>query len=143
MGLRAIVSTRAMAMDAWSLKYLLYDVGVPATLKNKDGGNALHCLAGIYLLADANSKSHVFNVLKGKESWLSNKISPPLKIHQSSVMTRDIIDGLNDAVEMAAQWLLRAGVSPTQGDYKGITPLHVAASEGHITDRLGGDLHNH
>ena len=71
------VCMAAMAMDAWSLKYLLYDVGVPATLKNKDGGNALHCLAGIYLLADANSKSHVFNVLKGKESWLCLSIPSP------------------------------------------------------------------
>ena len=77
----------AMTMDAWSLKYLLYDQGVPPNLKNKDGGNALHCLGSVYLL-HANSKSHVFNVLKGKESWISNKISPPMKIHQTSVLTK-------------------------------------------------------
>ena len=40
------------------------------------------------------------------------------------------MDGLDDAVEIAVSWLIRAGVNVNEGDHKGITPLHVAASGG-------------
>jgi ankyrin repeat protein len=113
------------------LKYLLYDIGVPGKVFiPTDHTNAFHCLAQIYMLGDANSKSHIFNILKGRESWLTSKFDPPLAIHQSSVLARDIVDSLDQAVQETADWLIAAGVDPNMIDINGNSPLHIASSGG-------------
>jgi hypothetical protein len=68
--------------------------------------------------------------LKGKETWLSKKLDPPLKLHQTSVMARDIIYGMEAAILETTAWLIRAGTDPNFVDANGNTPLHVAASGG-------------
>ena len=48
-------------------------------------------------------------MLKGKPNWLTPYVQPPMSVSAHSVLCRDIIDGLAEATEQAALWLLRAG----------------------------------
>jgi hypothetical protein len=118
-------------MDTYSLKYLLYEIGIsPDASVDRDHANAFHCMAMLHLLGDANSKSHVFNVLKGKENWLSKKLYPPIQVHQTSIMARDIVFGMEKGVTESVAWLIAAGTDPNHVDSNGNTPLHVASSGG-------------
>ena len=72
----------------------------------------------------------VFGLLKGKPTWLTPYLDPPLPLLVHSVLARDIIGSLEKATGLAAEWLLRAGTSPTLKDWAGYTPLHLAAISG-------------
>lgn len=122
----------AFTMHIGKLKYLLHDAGVPADLANAAdaGRNALHCLAGTYTLADAHSKSHVFAELKGKTTWVTKKLNPPLEAKIQSVLGRDVVEHLADATKIAASWLLKASVPVDAKDVGGHTPLHHASLGG-------------
>ena len=122
----------AFGVDLAALKYLLWDIGIPPNaLETGDANrNAFHCLGMVHTMADAHSKSQVFAVLKGKPSWLTPYIDPPTPVSAHSVLSRDIVDGLANASEQAARWLLRAGTSPHLQDTAGYTPLHFAALGG-------------
>ena len=122
----------AFGVDLAALKYLLWDIGIPPNaLEMGDANrNAFHCLSMVHTMADAHSKSQVFAVLKGKPSWLTPYIDPPTPVSAHSVLSRDIVDGLANASEQAAKWLLRAGTSPHLQDSAGYTPLHFAALGG-------------
>lgn len=122
----------AFALDLNALKYLLWDIGIPANVIDVDDANrnAFHCVGLMHTMADAHSKSQVFSVLKGKPSWLTPYINPPTPIIAHSVLSRDIIDGLSGAIEKVTQWLIRAGVSADTKDAGGHTPLHHAAIGG-------------
>ena len=124
--------TAAFALDLNALKYLLWDIGIPANVIDVDDANrnAFHCIGLMHTMADAHSKSQVFSVLKGKPSWLTPYINPPTPIMAHSVLSRDIINGLSEAIEKVTQWLFRAGVNPDTKDGGGYTPLHHAAIGG-------------
>ena len=93
---------------------------------------AFHALALVGMMAEGHSKSHIFSVLKGKESWLTKYIFPPLPLQEHSVHAMDIVDHLDDAVLDVAKWLLRAGVPVDGTDLAGHTPLHYAAANGMV-----------
>ena len=122
----------AFALDLAALKFLLYDTGIPPNEKHPEDAerNALHCLGMISTMSDAHAKSQVFGLLKGKATWLTPYLDPPLPLLMHSVLARDIIGSLEKAAGKAAEWLLRAGTSPTLKDWAGYTPLHLAAISG-------------
>jgi hypothetical protein len=122
----------AFGMDFAALQYLLYDVGIPSSVIDTEDAsrNAFHCIAHISLMADGHTKSHVYSLLKGKKSWMSQYIKPALPVKQHSVFARDIIDGVSEAVEGVALWLHRAGVSHNLKDDAKCTPLHYASIGG-------------
>jgi hypothetical protein len=122
----------AFALDLAALKHLLYDKGIPPNEKHPEDAdrNALHCLGMISTMADAHAKSQVFGLLKGKPTWLTPYLEPPLPSPMHSVLARDIIGSVEKAAGRAAEWLLRAGTSPTLKDWGGYTPLHLAAISG-------------
>jgi Ankyrin repeats (3 copies)/Sulfotransferase domain len=124
--------TAAFAVDLGALKYLLWDTGVPPNSidKNDAERNAFHCLCMIHTMADAHSKSQVFAFLKGKPTWLTPYLEPELPRMSHSVLARDILNALSDAVEKASEWLVRAGVNPNLRDTAGYTPLHHASVGG-------------
>jgi hypothetical protein len=70
-------------------------------------------------MADAHMKSHVFSLLKGNPSWLTPFIEPPLPRLLPSVLSRDIILGVQWAAVLTAKWLLRAGTPPGTPDGAG------------------------
>ena len=122
----------AFGMDLYALEHLLYTIGIPSgiTMDSDGGRNAFHCLSLVSHLADSHSKSHIFSVLKGKSSWLSDYINPAMERKMQSVASYDIVNGLKDAVINAAKWLLKAGVNINLGDSFMNTPLHYAAQGG-------------
>lgn len=122
----------SFGMDFAALQYLLYDIGIPSTvLDNEDAHrNAFHCISHIALMADGHSKSHVYSLLKGKKSWMSQYIIPNLPQKQHSVLSRDIIDGVSEAVIGVALWLHRAGIDHNLKDDAMCTPLHYACIGG-------------
>jgi hypothetical protein len=122
----------AYGMDLFSLRYLLWELGVaPHLVAPQYGrGTALHCLALTYTMADAHGRSHVFALLKGKDSWLTSLIDPPLPRQVPSVLSRDIKDGIEDAIGATAQWLIRAGVPVDHQDAGDNTAMHHAAQGG-------------
>ena len=122
----------SFGLDLAALKYLLWDTGIPPDVLDKSDANrnAFHCLSMMHTMADAHSKSQVFAVLKGKPSWLTPYIDPPTPVSAHSVLSRDIVDGLANASEQAALWLLRAGTPPDLKDTAGYTPLHHVAIGG-------------
>lgn len=122
----------SFGMDLFALEQLLYVIGIPSTITmESDGGrNAFHCLSLISHLADSHSKSHIFSVLKGKLSWLSEYVNPPMETKMRSVSSYDIVNGLSEAVVKVAKWLLKAKVDINLGDSFGNTPLHYAAQGG-------------
>jgi hypothetical protein len=93
---------------------------------------ALHCLALLYTLADAHSKSHVFSLLKGQRSWLNDHFHPPMELKQASVLSRDITSRLEGEMLVIAQWLQRAGTPIDAVDVAGWTALHLAAMGGEL-----------
>ena len=138
----------AFALDLSALKYLLYEKGVPNTLTNsKDAGrNAFHCLALVHIMADAHGKSQVFALLKGRNTWLTPYLDPPMEKMSRSVLARDIINGTSKAVLRVAAWLTRAGIENDLPDATGNAPLHhaVAGGQSHLARYLvahGADVH--
>ena len=122
----------AFGLDLYALEHLLYKIGIPSSVSmESDGGrNAFHCLSLVSHLADSHSKSHIFSVLKGKLSWLSNYIKPAMERKMKSVASYDIVNGLREAIASVAKWLLKANVNFNQGDTFMNTPLHYAAQGG-------------
>lgn len=122
----------AFGLDLYALEHLLYKIGIPSTVTmESDGGrNAFHCLSLVSHIGDSHSKSHIFSVLKGKVSWLSNYIKPAMERKMKSVASYDIVNGLGEAIVNAAKWLLKANVNFKLGDTFMNTPLHYAAQGG-------------
>lgn len=120
------------ALDLGLLRKLLHTVGIPANTPNPADlyRTAFHTLALVGAMGDAQPKSHVFRLLKGQVSWLSEYMDPPLPNKQHSVLARDILNSLNPAMLNIAQWLYEAGGVVTEGDDAGFTPLHYAAYYG-------------
>mmetsp|Transcript_15922 Transcript_15922/g.26788 ORF Transcript_15922/g.26788 Transcript_15922/m.26788 type:complete len:604 (+) Transcript_15922:538-2349(+) len=124
-------------MDIPKLKYMLYDVGVPVEQKYvqyhaEASRNPFHCLTLLYSMADAHSRSHVFSLLKGRKSWLTDIFDPPMELKQSSVLSHDIVMALEKRMLQVAAWLHRAGVSAAVHDTHGWTPLHYASMGGEV-----------
>ena len=124
----------AFSLDIPLLQYLLHDIGVPEDVVYVQDSkrNAFHCLAGLWTMSEAHSRSHVFAELKGKTTWLSRHLKPPLELQMSSVLSRDIVERLGEDVLRVARWLQRAGVPHSAQDVGGYTPLHHAATGGLI-----------
>lgn len=126
--------TAAFQMDIAKLKVLLYDIGIPADLvsENDGGRGPFQCLATLFTMGEAHSRSHVFAELKGKETWLTALFDPPLEIKMSSVLSHDIIAHLAKAMVRTARWLERAGVPVDSVDAGGNSALHLAAMGGEL-----------
>jgi Ankyrin repeats (3 copies) len=122
----------SFALDLNALKYLLLDVGIPADVVSEQDArrNAYHCLANIYTMTDGHPKSQVFGFLKGKDTWLTPYIDPPMPIKVNSIVAREVMDRLEESVLNTAKWLQRAKVPVNVRDAGGNTPLHVAAIGG-------------
>ena len=88
------VCAAAYGVDFAALKYLLWEVGISASVSNPSKLTPLHCLASLYTMAEATSKSHVFSMLKGVESWLSPIIGDRLPLSSGSVRSMDMIEVL-------------------------------------------------
>eukprot|EP01034_Spumella_vulgaris_P026643 gene26643-33252_t len=125
----------AYGLDIPALKHLLFDLGVPSDLMAPENArrNAFHCLALIYTMVDPHPRSQLFAHLKGKESWLTPHLDPPLEVKQASILSRDVLNSLEGQIGRVAQWLQRAGVPPAEQDISGHTPLHFAALGGELT----------
>ena len=122
----------SFALDVAAIKYLLYDVGVPVNLPTVQDARrtALHCLAVVELLGDANGKSYIFPMLKNKTNWLTPILDPPLPRKSHIPMASDIVASLENPALKIAQWLFRAGADPNIQDVAKNTPLHFAAYGG-------------
>jgi hypothetical protein len=122
----------AFSLNLLHLIYLLHEVGIPSdvTYVNDGNRNAFHCLSSLWSMGEAHSKSHVFAELKGKKTWLTSHLKPSLPIQQSSVLSRDIIERLEEDVLAIAKWLHRAGTPSSAIDVGGFTPLHHAVVGG-------------
>lgn len=138
----------AFALDLAAVKHLLWEKGIPADLVNeKDAGrNAFHCLALVHIMADAHGKSQIFALLKGRTTWLTPYLDPPMNASSRSVLARDIIEGTSSASLLVAAWLTRAGVDCDVPDSTGNTPLHHASAGGQRSLALyllahGADVH--
>ena len=108
----------AFGLDVAALKYLLYDVGVPADMPQQDDHNrtALLCLSNIQLLADANSRGLYIPIITGNQNWLSKILDPPLPVQDPNPMASDIVHSMEKAAVNCARWLLRAGADPNARD---------------------------
>lgn len=124
----------AFGVDLAAIKYLLYDVGIPANITDSAGSkrNALHCVAHTYILAEAGSHSHTFNILKGKSSWIDDILPHELSIKHATVLSRDVLDNLEDQTGKVVQWLIRGGANVNQVDVDGNSPLHISAIAGYV-----------
>jgi hypothetical protein len=130
-----LLCTATIGMDLVALKYLLFDYGIPSsTLKDNlpDGSysSPFHCLSAIGMFGDANSKSAVFPLLKGKKTWLTEMFDPPLPELIQSVHSFDIKLALTKPINTTFQWLLASGAKINIADINGNTPLHIAAAYG-------------
>lgn len=139
-GLDAAVAGRMLgyaviALDLPALKYILYDLGVPASsIHIADARrSAFLTLANIGILGEGHGKSFVYNLLKGHSSWVSHKLVPPLPQRLASVHSLDILDGLKDSIRSVAEWLERAGADPKADDESLHNGLHYCAAGG-LTD---------
>lgn len=110
-----------IALDVPAVKYLLKDVGVPATLVADEEFQQppVVSLALVGSLAEGHSRSHVFRLLKGERSWLSDLMQPQLPDLMHSVHSKDITDSLNEAVLNVSTWLIRAGADLNATDAHG------------------------
>jgi hypothetical protein len=88
------VCAAAYGLDLAALKYLLWEVGVPASVVNDKRMTPLHCLADVYSMSEATSKSLLFSMLKGQDSWLSPMISTAMPKHAKSIRSMDIVETL-------------------------------------------------
>jgi len=124
----------AYGLDVFSVRYLLLQLGVAGDLKAPQyaGSSALHCLAQLYTMADAHGRSHVFALLKGKDSWLTGLLPASLPLKLGSVLSRDIKDPLEEESVSVARWLLRGGVPLDGVDGGGNTALHHACQGGNL-----------
>ena len=61
----------------------------------------------------------MFAALKGKTTWLSPLINPPMPVKVASVLSRDIIDGISQHIEDVGKWLLIAGIDVSVVDDAG------------------------
>ena len=122
----------AFTLDLPLIVYLLHDLGIDGSLVTlrEAKRNALHCLTLLFTLADAHSASHVFSLLKGKESWLNKHFTPPMELEQHSVLSRDIVARLEPEMVTIAEWLISAGVPINGVDIANWTPLHLACLGG-------------
>lgn len=86
----------AYGLDLAALKYLLWEVGVPASVESDHTKRLtpMHCLADVYTMSEASSKSLLFSMLKGQESWLSPLVSGVMPTHASSIRSMDIVETL-------------------------------------------------
>jgi hypothetical protein len=123
-------------LDLPAVIYMLYEVGLPADLRVPDSHSqtAWHCLANLHTMADSHSRSQVFALLKGRETWLTPffRSSPLLPVLSHSVLSSDIVALLEEPIDIMAQWLLRAKVPVDAVDALGNTALHYAAIGGHL-----------
>jgi len=126
------ICAASLGMDYAALEYLLYDVGLSASRVDERNLNnsPLHCLANVYLFGEATSRSHVFNLLKGRKSWVSDLLDPPLALHMKSVRSQDIKDALATRIEGTFKWLQRAGADINGVNTEMDTPLHYASLGG-------------
>lgn len=110
-----------LGLDYTALRFLLVDVGVPATLVHKKDGQRppIVSLAVLGTMADAHSKSAVFALLKGQPLWLDAHMDPQLPKPQHSVHAKDILESMDTAVIGVAKWLLRAGANINARDSNG------------------------
>lgn len=124
-----------LELDLAAIKYMLYDVGVPADITSDVDANrnAFHCLGAIYLWGDASPSSLVFSHLKGQKSWATDLYDPPLAPEIDSVVSSDVLNSLDPQLKKVAQWLQRAGVPVHSVDTAGNTPLHFAAYGGALS----------
>ena len=91
------VCAASYGLDFAALKYLLYEVGVPATVVNSHRVTPLHCLAAVYTMSEATSKSLLFSMLKDEDSWLSPMIGDAMPKYAKSVRSMDIMETLDPA----------------------------------------------
>jgi hypothetical protein len=123
------VCAAAFGLDLAALKYLLWEVGV--TVKASKGTTPFHCLSSIYIMSEASSKSLLFSMLKGVDSWMSPIIGSTMPKHASSIRAMDIVETLGPLTVQVAEWLLAAGHSVNSAtSTDGVTPLHLAAEGG-------------
>ena len=110
-----------VALDVPAVKYLLKDVGVPVSVVESEDTQqpAIVTLALVGSLAEGHSRSHVFRLLKGERSWLSDLMQPPLPDLMHSVHAKDITESLNEAILNMSKWLIRAGVDLNATDVHG------------------------
>lgn len=122
----------AFSMDLAALKDLLYDSHVSPNfnLQGDSKRSSLHCLAVTYIMSEAHSRSHIFAMLKGKETWFSSLLEPVLPIKLQSIHVFDIIESIADATAKAASWLLKAGADVYMKDARGHTFLHLCSVGG-------------
>lgn len=92
------VCAAAYGLDLAALQYLLWEVGVPSSVVSSKLMTPLHCLAAVYTMAEATSKSALFSMLKGQDSWLSPMFSMAMPKHAKSVRSSDIVETLGPRV---------------------------------------------
>jgi hypothetical protein len=129
-----MLCSATLGLDLVALKYLLYDYGLPPKIidpsTDGSGTSPFHCLSAVGMFGDANSHSHVFPLLKGEKTWLTDLLDPPLPPLQASVHSMDIKLSLSKSINSTFAWLLAAGAEINIGDHSGHTPLHTAAAYG-------------
>jgi hypothetical protein len=112
----------AAALDISSLKYLLYDIGIPADLTARTSRTALACISQYNLV---NLMGYAITLLKGgRDLWLTHYVKPAIAPHPTSVLLRDFIDSIQWVAIKVAEWLVRAG-TPIIRTIKVSTPIHV------------------
>lgn len=107
------------ALDIPALRYLLVDVGVPATASWMVGNEfrpPLVTLSVLGILTERNPKSLIMSLLKGRPCWLDEHLDPPLPHPLTTVHVKDIIDSLAAAIHNVTLWLIRAGADVNAAD---------------------------
>lgn len=125
-------------MNATRLQSLLDSgpLGKNMVLDPDSGRTPLFCLVGLYLLADASSKSLVFSILKGKDLGHDAPFySPPLPSQANSIDSKTILLSLSGTLRslgdvLFAKDAFRDTIDVNQRDQGGNTALHVAAAGG-------------
>lgn len=124
------LSVAVFALDVAAVRHLLEHSHVSANSTDGFGRTPFSSLALVGTLSEGHARSHVYNILKGKESWLNHLLVPPLPRQLSSVRSADIISSLSGAVLDVSEWLIRYGASANEPDNGLSTPLHYAAYHG-------------